>query len=501
MVKVLTVPGKDRILGATIVGEHAGELIVEFVSAMKHGIGLNKILGTIHIYPDARRGEQVRRRGLEEGARARAPPAGARALSRVEARLKLSIVIPALNEAEHIGAALQALAPLRRRGYEVIVVDGGSADGTRELAEPLCDRVVSSARGRATADERRGAPRDGRRAAFPARRYAPAPEVTLASGSLKQSLWGRFDVEIESRHRLLRLVAWAMNLRSRLSGIATGDQAIFVRREAFPGFPAIALMEDIAFSRRDEAARRAGLPARAGAHLGPALGKARCAAHRCPHVAPAPALLLRVHHPSGLRDSTNLDSAVLVFSPRPGARAGEDASRPRLGEWRAARLHARLTRHAMRTARPARVRPGRALSTRRSSAARTSASACIARWRALRNHRGAIVIGADCPALTAARPAARGALLAGGCDVVLAPAEDGGYALIAARRVSPPAFHSIAWGGSDGLRDNSAKTRFAGIPLALARAGLGRRPARGPGAAQMAPLCFSRSATRSAMTR
>jgi pyruvate/2-oxoglutarate dehydrogenase complex dihydrolipoamide dehydrogenase (E3) component len=51
MVKVLTVPGKDRILGATIVGEHAGELIVEYISAMKHGIGLNKILGTIHIYP------------------------------------------------------------------------------------------------------------------------------------------------------------------------------------------------------------------------------------------------------------------------------------------------------------------------------------------------------------------------------------------------------------------------------------------------------------------
>jgi pyruvate/2-oxoglutarate dehydrogenase complex dihydrolipoamide dehydrogenase (E3) component len=51
LVKVLTVPGRDRILGATIVGEHAGELIVEFIAAMKHGIGLNKILGTIHIYP------------------------------------------------------------------------------------------------------------------------------------------------------------------------------------------------------------------------------------------------------------------------------------------------------------------------------------------------------------------------------------------------------------------------------------------------------------------
>jgi pyruvate/2-oxoglutarate dehydrogenase complex dihydrolipoamide dehydrogenase (E3) component len=50
-VKVLTAPGSDRILGATIVGEHASELIVEFISAMKHNLGLSKVLGTIHIYP------------------------------------------------------------------------------------------------------------------------------------------------------------------------------------------------------------------------------------------------------------------------------------------------------------------------------------------------------------------------------------------------------------------------------------------------------------------
>jgi hypothetical protein len=66
---------------------------------------------------------------------------------------------------------------------------------------------------------------------------------------LRHHLWGRFDVEIEGRHPLLTMVAWAMNLRSRLTGIATGDQAVFVRRDAFAGFPEIALMEDIAFSR------------------------------------------------------------------------------------------------------------------------------------------------------------------------------------------------------------------------------------------------------------
>jgi hypothetical protein len=64
------------------------------------------------------------------------------------------------------------------------------------------------------------------------------------------ALWGRFDVRIEGRHPLLAVVAWSMNLRSRLTGIATGDQAIFVRRDAFPGFAEIPLMEDVEFCRR-----------------------------------------------------------------------------------------------------------------------------------------------------------------------------------------------------------------------------------------------------------
>ena len=70
-VKVLTVPGKDRILGATIVGEHAGDLLAEYVLAMKHGIGLNKILGTIPTYRRMPKGEPLRRRRME--ARSHAP--------------------------------------------------------------------------------------------------------------------------------------------------------------------------------------------------------------------------------------------------------------------------------------------------------------------------------------------------------------------------------------------------------------------------------------------
>lgn len=177
----------------------------------------------------------------------------------MDAGLKLSIVIPALNEAERIGAALQALAALRRRGCEVIVVDGGSSDRTRELAEPLCDRVVSAARGRAVQMNAGAHHASGDALLFlhADTRLPPDGEIRIRN-ALMHHLWGRFDVEIESRHRALKVVACAMNLRSRLSGIATGDQAIFVRRDAFPGFAPIALMEDIAFSRE---MKRRGAPA------------------------------------------------------------------------------------------------------------------------------------------------------------------------------------------------------------------------------------------------
>ncbi|HJY78191.1 MAG TPA: TIGR04283 family arsenosugar biosynthesis glycosyltransferase [Burkholderiales bacterium] len=177
----------------------------------------------------------------------------------MDAGLKLSIVIPALNEAERIEAALQALAPLRRRGCEVIVVDGGSADRTRELAAPLCDRILSSARGRAVQMNAGAHHASGEALLFlHVDTFLPPDGDFLVGKALENHLWGRFDVEIEGRRRLLKVVACAMNLRSRLSGIATGDQAIFVRRDAFPGFAAIALMEDIAFSQE---MKRRGAPA------------------------------------------------------------------------------------------------------------------------------------------------------------------------------------------------------------------------------------------------
>jgi rSAM/selenodomain-associated transferase 2 len=168
----------------------------------------------------------------------------------------LSIIVPVLDEAALITDALRTLAPLRGRGVEVIVADGGSTDRTRDLAASLCDRVVSAPRGRGSQMNAGAAVARGRVLLFlhaDSRLSADAPDSILAGLARSGRSWGHFDVRIDGRHPLLPVVAGFSNLRSRLTGIATGDQAIFVRRDAFAaagGFPEIALMEDIAFSRR-----------------------------------------------------------------------------------------------------------------------------------------------------------------------------------------------------------------------------------------------------------
>jgi len=164
--------------------------------------------------------------------------------------VKLSIIIPALDEAAGIARSLEALAPLRAKGHEVIVADGGSEDATRELAAARADRVISAPRGRARQMNAGAAVASGEAMLFlHADTRLPANADDLIAHSLIKNLWGRFDVAIEGRSALLPVIAWFMNLRSRLTGVATGDQAIFVRRGAFPGFPEIALMEDVAFSK------------------------------------------------------------------------------------------------------------------------------------------------------------------------------------------------------------------------------------------------------------
>jgi len=175
----------------------------------------------------------------------------------------LSIVMPTLDEAAGIEATLLALQPLRARGAEIVLADGGSHDGTAERAVPWVDAVVAAPRGRAL-QMNAGAARaraDALLFLHADTRLPPRADVHVLQALADGACWGRFDVRIEGRPWMLRVVATLMNLRSRLSGIATGDQAIFITRAAFDhvgGFPAQPLMEDVEISRR---LKRLGRPA------------------------------------------------------------------------------------------------------------------------------------------------------------------------------------------------------------------------------------------------
>jgi rSAM/selenodomain-associated transferase 2 len=167
----------------------------------------------------------------------------------------LSVVIPTLNEGESIVATLACLQVTRCRGDEVIVIDGGSTDETVQRAKPFCDRIESAPAGRALQMNAGAALARGDIFLFlHADTLLPPNAGELVRAAIAQSgrVWGRFDVDIDSPKLVLRLVAELINLRSRWSGIATGDQAIFVQRDAFEsvgGYPSIPIMEDVALSR------------------------------------------------------------------------------------------------------------------------------------------------------------------------------------------------------------------------------------------------------------
>ncbi|MEO8015755.1 MAG: TIGR04283 family arsenosugar biosynthesis glycosyltransferase [Polaromonas sp.] len=169
---------------------------------------------------------------------------------------RLSVVIPALNEAAGMAATLHALAPLATRGVQLLVADGGSVDGTVALAQAGGAQVVHAPRGRALQMNAGAHQATGDVLVFLHADTRLPPDAdrliqqALASGP---QVWGRFDVRIEGQPRMLRVIAALMNWRSRWTGIATGDQALFMTRAAFDvvgGFPVQPLMEDIEMSAR-----------------------------------------------------------------------------------------------------------------------------------------------------------------------------------------------------------------------------------------------------------
>ena len=407
--------------------------------------------------------------------------------------MRLSIVVPVLDEAAQIRAALARLQALRSAGHEVIVVDGGSRDGTVAAAAPLAERVLESPRGRAVQMNVGASAATGDVLLFLHAdcRLPPSADAVIADAIADGHRWGRFDVGLEGRSPALPMVAALMNARSAATGICTGDQALFVERATFAstgGFPPIALMEDIAISRTLK--RGAGPPARLrerviasgrrwdrdgawrtilamwalrwacwrGADPGE-LARRYYGVDPCP----PPTLLVFAKAPVPGRVKTRLaktigdepaSAAYRVLAERTLATAAAARRAGVVGEveiwldplsdpaavadWRD-RYGARVETQA-----------GEDLGARMRHALRT----------ALARGRPALLIGTDVPGYDVAYLARAAAALAR-CDAVVGPAEDGGYVLIGLGR-DLDVFGGVPWSTPGVLAATRARLAAAG---------------------------------------
>lgn len=167
----------------------------------------------------------------------------------------LSIIIPVRNEAPILPGLLAHLRPLQQAGCDIIFADGNSDDGSARLIRQAGFRVLLSPPGRARQMNAGAQAASGDALLFlhADTRLPPAAASLVAQALAGKRTWGRFDVRITGRRVMLPVVAMMMNLRSRMTGIASGDQALFVRRDVFcaiGGFPEQPLMEDIELSKR-----------------------------------------------------------------------------------------------------------------------------------------------------------------------------------------------------------------------------------------------------------
>jgi rSAM/selenodomain-associated transferase 2 len=169
--------------------------------------------------------------------------------------MKVSIIIPVLNEAEYIADTLESLESYRRQGHEVIVIDGGSNDDTVSISAQYADRVLHSDAGRAIQMNNGIDVASGDVLLFlHADTRLPADAVAKLVHAVEDGyFWGRFNVCLSGKHFMFRIIERMMNMRSRLTGVATGDQAIFASIESVEivgAYPRLPLMEDVVFSKR-----------------------------------------------------------------------------------------------------------------------------------------------------------------------------------------------------------------------------------------------------------
>ena len=166
----------------------------------------------------------------------------------------ISIIIPTLNEEATIQTLLQQLQTYRQQGHEVIVVDGGSNDETISISKPLADKVISSEAGRAMQMNAGAAQSENEVLWFlHADTLIPSTAVENIQQALNKNDWGRFNIKLSGSHFLFRIIESMINIRSCISGVATGDQGIFVNKKTFESigcYSAVPLMEDVELSKK-----------------------------------------------------------------------------------------------------------------------------------------------------------------------------------------------------------------------------------------------------------
>ena len=394
---------------------------------------------------------------------------------------KLSIIIPILNEAGSVNDCLNKLQPLRLQGHEVIAVDGCSSDSSAELARPLVDKLIFSNRSRSTQMNAGAQAANGTILVFlHIDTVLPHNADNLITGGLIRTdkCWGHFDIRLTGDAFLLRIVESLMNLRSSLTNIATGDQAIFVTRTAFDvvgGYPDIPLMEDIAISKR---LKKISLSLRLK-------NRALTSSRRWEQHGVITTILfmwlLRLAYFSGAspdylakqyyRKKPNSqtfqypNARLMIFSKTPQTGKTKTRLIPTLGKDGATALHAELLHHTIKTACSTNLCPvqiwythdeshpfwrgcrqdysitlhqqiGDDLGKRMSHAIRCG----------LTNFSAIILIGTDCPTLSRLDLKIVMQKLHQGYDAVLGPAHDGGYVLIALTKHDKTIFNNIAWG-------------------------------------------------------
>lgn len=406
----------------------------------------------------------------------------------------ISIIIPVLNEASILRSNLPLLYRLLATGHELIIVDGGSSDGSEQVARQFSDRVLISAPGRARQMNAGAAAATGDILLFlhiDTQLPASAAQLIVDGLTVTGRRWGRFDVRLSGSHPAFVLIAAMMNLRSRLSGVATGDQAIFVRQDLFAdagGFPDIGLMEDVALSKR---LRRTGKPLCLTTRV--ISSSRRWEKHgilrtiwlmwrlRLAYFLGADPAVLHLRYYQGGTGYRYPDAKLLVFAKAPVRGRVKTRLQPVLNEEAALQLHKKLIAYTWQrlsrqdllpaqlwaseagyegfflglcSARQLHIQTGNDLGERMRLAA----------GAALTDAAMVLIVGADCPSVDPDYLATALHKLSSGAQVVLGPATDGGYVLVGLRDpVVADMFEGIDWGSDQVLQQTRGRLRKAGI--------------------------------------